>query len=326
MRHICLLLLLTIALAGCRDAKKAPVGDPVSDPVAVNVFVDRPQVRVGDLVKYTISVNAQTNIAVAMPDFAENLAPLKSLLIHDWDDLPEEKLPGGRVVKKQTYELETYLTGVYEIPPAKVSFIINGHTNTLYSSALCVEVVSIAKEGEMTDIRDVKDVVEILLKENNRTKLIIVLGSLAAVALVLLVCLMFMKKSKTAPPPVPAHVKALVALYNLTQSDLLAKSLYKEYFSLLSIILRRYIEDRFQMRAPEQTTEEFLAVLRQDPEFTYEQREMLRAFLGECDMIKFAKGETSMELAQAATKEVWNFIEQTKDVPSENKEKEGGKL
>lgn len=325
MRHICLLLLLTIALAGCRDAKKAPVGDPVSDPVAVNVFVDRPQVRVGDLVKYTISVNAQTNIAVAMPDFAENLAPLGSLLIHDWDNLPEEKLPGGRVVRKQTYELETYLTGVYEIPPAKVSFIINGHTNTLYSSALCVEVVSIAKEGEMTDIRDVKGVVELLLKEKNRTKLIIVLGSLAAVALVLLLCLR-RNKEKAAPPPVPAHVKAFAALDELSSGDLLGKGLYKEYFSRLSIILRRYIEDRFQLRAPELTTEEFLAILRQSPEFTYEQREMLRSFLGECDMIKFAKGETSMELAQAATGEVRNFIEQTKDVPSENKEKEGGNL
>ena len=170
MRQFFLLILFAATLIGCQKKKAESISPQTNDPVAVNVFVDRPQVRVGDLVKYTISVNALTNIDVRMPDFAENLAPMGSLLIHDWENLPEEKLPGGRVVKKQTYELETYLTGVYEIPPAKVNFVINGNTNTLYSSALCVEVVSIAKEGEMTDIRDIKGVVELLLKEKNRTK------------------------------------------------------------------------------------------------------------------------------------------------------------
>lgn len=324
MRQFFLLIIFAAALLGCQKKKAEFTAPQTSDPVAVNVFVDKPQVRVGDLVKYTISVNSQTNIAVAMPDFAENLAPMGSLLIHDWDNLPEEKLPGGRVVKKQTYELETYLTGVYEIPPAKVDFVINGNTNTLYSSALCVEVVSIAKEGEMNDIRDVKGVVELLLKEKNRTKVIIVLASLAAVALVLLLCLR-KKKEKAAPPPVPAHIKALAALHKLTESDLWEKGLYKEYFSRLSDILRVYIEDRFQLRAPEQTTEEFLAILRQDPEFTYEQREMLRSFLNECDMIKFAKGETSLELAQSAIEDIEKFIEQTKEQPKVNEE-EGGKL
>lgn len=324
MRHICLLILLTAALIGCQKKKAESAAAQTSDPVAVNVFVDRPQVRVGDLVKYTISVNAQTNIDVQMPDFAENLAPMGSLLIHDWENLPEEKLPGGRIVRKQTYELETYLTGVYEIPPAKVTFAITGHTNTLYSSALCVEVVSIAKEGEMTDIRDIKGVVELLLKEKNRTKIIIVLASLAAVALVLLLCLR-KKKEASAPPPVPAHVKAYAALEALLAEGLLEKELYKEYFSRLSIVLRTYIEDRFEIRAPELTTEEFLAILRQDPKFTYEQREMLRSFLMECDMIKFAKGETSLELAKEATKNIKNFIEQTKETAEQKEEKEGGK-
>ena len=101
------------------------------------------------------------------------------------------------------------------------------------------------------------------------------------------------------------------------------KELYKEYFSRLSLVLRTYIEDRFEIRAPELTTEEFLAVLRQDPKFSYEQREMLRSFLGECDMIKFAKGETSAELAKEATDNIKNFIEQTKET-TEQKE-EGGK-
>ena len=61
----------------------------------------------------------------------------------------------------------------------------------------------------------------------------------------------------------------------------------------------------------------------QDPQFTYEQREMLRSFLNECDMIKFAKGETSVELAKEATDNIRNFIEQTKETAEQKVE--GGK-
>lgn len=322
MRQFYLLLIIAATLAGCQKEKGLNPAEQTKDPVAINVSVDKSRVRVGDLVKYTISVNAQTNIDVRMPDFAENLSPVSSLMIHDWENLPNEKLPGGRIARKQTYELETYLTGVYEIPPAKVQFIVFGHTNTLYSSAVCIDVMSITKEGDMTDIRDVKNFVELILKEKDKTKIIIVLCFLAAVALVLLLCIK-RRKAKVEQPLVPAHIRAFAAIEALVSSDLLEKELYKEYFSRLSIILRVYIEERFEIRAPELTTEEFLALLRQDPQFTYEQKEVLRSFLNECDMIKFAKGETSADLAGAATENVKAFIEQTKETVEQKEE--GGK-
>lgn len=315
---------MLLTLAGCQKKASVAASAP-KDPVTVSVSVDNPnKVRVGDLIRYTIEVNAQTNIDVQMPPFAENLSMLNQLLIHDWENRPDETLPGGRVLKKQVYELETYLTGVYEIPPARVQFAINGVTNSIYSSALCVEIASLSKEGDMTDIKDVKDVVEYLVKDKGKLKILMVLGSLAAAALVLLLFLR-KKKEKDAPPPVPAHIKALEALDALAASDLLEKSLFKEYFSALSDILRRYIEDRFDLRAPEQTTEEFLNILRQDPQFTYEQREMLRGFLNECDMIKFAKQESSLAAAKDASEKTRAFIEATKEVPGgDNNEKEGG--
>ena len=180
MRFIVLFLLL--ALAGCHK-KDSIAPAAVKDPVSVSVSVDNPnKVRVGDLIRYTIEVNAQADINVLMPPFAENLSMLNQLLIHDWDNCPDEQLPGGRILKKQTYELETYLTGVDEIPPARIKFVINGVTNSIYSSALCVEIASLSKEGDMTDIKDVKDVMEYLSKENGKLKIIIVLASLAAAA------------------------------------------------------------------------------------------------------------------------------------------------
>ena len=78
MRFIVLFLLL--ALAGCHK-KSAAAPAPAKDPVAVSVSVDNAnKVRVGDLIRYTIEVNAQTNISVIMPPFADNLSMLNQLL------------------------------------------------------------------------------------------------------------------------------------------------------------------------------------------------------------------------------------------------------
>ena len=57
-------------------------------------------------------------------------------------------------------------------------------------------------------------------------------------------------------------------------------------------MLRHYIEDRFGLRAPEQTTEEFLAELRQKHVFGERQKDLLRAFLEHCDLVKFAELQT----------------------------------
>ena len=295
-----------------------------NSPVSVSVAVDRPTVRVGDLVRYTISVNAATNVNVILPEFGENLKGLANMLIHDWETKPQEKLPGGRTLFSQSYELETYLTGLYEIPPAVVRFSFGGATNVIQSSAVCVEIVSLTKEGEMEDIRDVKDPVEVALSKNDHTKILLALAALAAVGAVLLLGFR-RKKEKSVPPPPPAHITALSEIERLRALGLLEQNLFEKYLGALSDILRRYIENRFQIKAPEQTTEEFLQVLRGDPAFSFTQREMLRGFLSECDLVKFANQKTSLEAAEDATSKVVSFIEETKEKPEEEKiEKEGG--
>lgn len=303
------LLALVAALAGCQKDRPALPG--AAEPIKVSVSVDHPTVRIGDLVRYTITADAVTNLDVVMPQFGENLGSLQNMLIHDWETLPEEPLPGGRVLRRQVYELETYLTGLYEIPPARVRFISGGATNDLYTSAVCVEIASMTKEGDMEDIRDVKDVVELGLDSGRTRTLVLVLAALAAVAAVCLLCFR-KRREKNAPPPPPAHEVAFAALLALEKDGLLERGLFKEYLFRLTMILRTYIENRFEIRAPEQTTEEFLQVLRQSPAFTYQQREMLRSFLTECDMIKFANQEASQEICEGARGNVASFVEESK--------------
>ena len=52
--------------------------------------------------------------------------------------------------------------------------------------------------------------------------------------------------------------------------------------------MRRYLEDRFELRAPELTTEEFLDVAGSANRLSHDHQSLLRDFLRQADLVKFA--------------------------------------
>jgi hypothetical protein len=85
----------------------------------------------------------------------------------------------------------------------------------------------------------------------------------------------------------------------------------ERYHTLLSDIVRRYLELRFQLHAPQQSTDEFLEAMRRSPRLTAEQEGLLRDFLRQCDLAKFARAGFSAEECQAAARVARTFVEQT---------------
>ena len=103
----------------------------------------------------------------------------------------------------------------------------------------------------------------------------------------------------------------------MQQLRLLEKSKSSEdkldiFYQELSMILRRYIEGRFGLSAPEQTTEEFLVTLNKVQFFNPKQADFLLLFLRECDAIKFAGALASIKKAQEDLTLVRLFIQETK--------------
>lgn len=56
-----------------------------------------------------------------------------------------------------------------------------------------------------------------------------------------------------------------------------------------SAIVRRYIETRFSLSAPRQSTEEFLQTATHSPNLAPEYQSLLADFLKNCDLLKFAR-------------------------------------
>ena len=81
---------------------------------------------------------------------------------------------------------------------------------------------------------------------------------------------------------------ALRELDELAARQLPQKGLVLDFYVLLSDTVRRYVEGRFGIRAPEQTTKEFLQAARHHPAMRDDHQRMLAAFLRAADMVKFA--------------------------------------
>ena len=82
--------------------------------------------------------------------------------------------------------------------------------------------------------------------------------------------------------------RALLELKELLERHLPQHGKVKEFYVELTRIVRRYIERRYRVRAPEQTTEEFLHEATRHPSFTPDTLSRLTAFLTAADMVKFA--------------------------------------
>jgi hypothetical protein len=129
-------------------------------------------------------------------------------------------------------------------------------------------------------------------------------GALLLLALAVLIVVMLNRKRRRilVPPPIPAHMRAKQKLNEAL--SLIGNPL--PFCVVVSDTIRFYLEEQFNFRAPERTTEEFLHELQSTSLLNADQKVSLGNFLERCDLVKFAKyepGETELrELHSSAVR------------------------
>ncbi|MCL2104581.1 MAG: hypothetical protein FWH21_05965, partial [Kiritimatiellaeota bacterium] len=111
--------------------------------------------------------------------------------------------------------------------------------------------------------------------------------------------------------------RAMAELSRLLGRNLPGRGLFKDFYVELTMVVRRYIERTHGIRAPGQTTQEFLAAAAAHPQFSAETVSQLRAFLESADMVKFAGQEASVPMTDDATRKAKSYI--TADAGGENR-------
>ena len=319
--RLALLLSALLLGAGCaRDgAPDAPVlpdissmvADDLAPPVAAKAMLSSVAITLGDPLRYTLIIDARPGYEPASPEFAENLGAFG---VVDFGSEPPRLLPDGATRSSTWYDLDTYLTGEYTIPAQTITFSTDDPEvaeGTIASNEVTVTVASSFAEGEEPeDIRDIKDPWAVPL--DKRVPAAIAGGTALAVAAVAAGALLRKRFHRLeGEEPEPAHLRALRELELLRSADLLSRGLLREFYYRLTDIVRRYIERRFGLHAPEETTEEFLAELAGSDALAEDHRRLLADFLSEADLVKYAAHAPAEEEVRRAVEAAGRLIEET---------------
>lgn len=306
---ICVIFCLSVFLTSSNASFAASGKEKKNPDIEASAAVDKTSLQIGDKITYTITVKAKKNIEVEFPQILpENLT---GFAIKDFGS--SQKGLFKKKTFKQWYLLDTYVSGEHIIPAAVIKYRAKGQADwqELNVNEVKLEVKStLDNASNLAEIRDIRG------PKNFTSKIwpyaLIALAVLLIIVVVFGFILFKRKKEESKSPLVLTHIIAYEALIALEKKDYIRKGLPKAYYTELSDIVRHYLENRFNIRAPEMTTEEFLLKVKEDSSLSVEHKGLLRGFLTNCDLVKFAKyqpAETEANLSMASAKEL---IDQTK--------------
>lgn len=136
----------------------------------------------------------------------------------------------------------------------------------------------------------------------------IALGLLALAAVVVgLVALVRLIARKVKEHRMSPIERAWVELDRLLKKGLPGRGRYKDFYVELTMVVRRYIQRKYGIKAPHLTTEEFLRDNR-IAELANNRIAELKAFLESADMVKFAGVQATPEMADAATASARGYL------------------
>ena len=266
---------------------------------------------------------------VELPEFGENL---NEFSIIDFYAPGPKLLDNEHMISTQSYDLEPFLSGEYSIPPMKIKFWTDEEgpedPHILESEEIKITVNSILEDSnEELMIVDVTP--PVIPPPPDRTWIIfLILGLLGGGGIIagLIYWFKTQKKTRQQINTIPAHQLAYRELEWLVKQDLIENGKFKLFYFGISCVLRHYIENRFNLHAPEQTTEEFLNELNLNNILQPNQKKLLQNFLNHCDLVKFAELVPSNEEIQSTFNTCKEFIIETENTEAQIIEPEGSQI
>jgi len=274
---------------------------PVDAAVRILTGVNRDTITIGDpfVLRMRISRSADDQVEIAFgKDFPG------SFEVRHTGDLKSVEVDDGQVQDTQDLVLTIYQVGAFEIPPVSVHFVgANGDSGKIASQPIGMLVQSVKPEGT-SDIRDVKP--PVVIGAQMPMWFLFVAGG-AALALVGLIWYLYWRRNRPEADLPPPPMDWLVELDKVRRLGLLEQENYRQYYSLLSDVLRRCLEAKTPVHAVERTTYEIGRDLRN--QMVDDQLVMnVERFLNEADMVKFAKFAPHVSVANEAIDQVREVV------------------
>lgn len=287
----------------------------------VKSSIETNSILIGQQITYKIEVEADTTKLVVFPE-GQSFGALEMIETYKIDTTKNNDT--YNLVRR--YGLTQFDSGYYNIPKQKV--IIGD--KTFFTDSLYVRVSEVVVDTTKQGLYDIKPIVEVKQIGSNWWKYILY-GILAIAVLAgLLYWFLWRQKPLSEEEKIallPPYDRAKLALKSLDKSSYLEHENLKDYYSELTFIIRKYLDEKVYDRALESTTDELidrLKILKQgnQVDLSVEDIKNLEAILKRADLVKFAKSAPDIELAKIDRDTIDIEIDHVKDALPEPTEEE----
>ena len=262
---------------------------------AQKMTIDTNMIYIGEQTTLTISNNIQDT--ENWPEFKDTIVSGLEIINSTIDTINEKII--------QKIIITAFDTGNYYIPTIYFS-------NKSRVEGIILNVNTV--ELEDTQLKDIKGPIHDRIGWNEIWPWLFLILILLILILISKKWVFKWKKTETikkVEKRIPADIIALTALKKLEKRNLIEKNNIKEYYSIISEITRRYIENRFNFIALELTTEEILSEIK--IHVNSDNLNNIKTLLERADLVKFAKSKPEKNTSVESMNLANNFILNTKE-------------
>lgn len=278
--------------------------------------LDSANILIGDQIKLFLEIDYPEDFEVEFPVVPDTLQDLIEVL--DRSGIDTIDLENESYQKQiQAYTITSFDSGSYRIAPKWFRIIKNGKIDSIPTNGVTLHVHTMAIDTTrgLTDIKMPYDA-PLTLKEVTPY----ILGVILIGAIIFLILYSIKRKKKNQPlfklpvkPKEPAHVIALRELDRIKSEKIWQKEKTKQYYSEVTDVLRNYIEERFEIPAMEQTTDEILGSFKYRKDLLNDKTfQNLSQILNLADLVKFAKYKTLPDDDNLTLVNSYFFVNETK--------------
>lgn len=271
-------------------------GNASGQGAGARASLDTSMMLIGDHVEFSIAVQMPGNAEAAFPVLTDTLVDKVEIL----RDLPfDTVLENGTKTIRKPYIITSFDSGSYEIDGYNVAVKYkNGQTDTLHTNPVYLGVTTFNIDSTANSIADIKKPIKTPLTFREFLSEYAIYAGLIVLILALIFTLWwyFKKQQKQKDdmpvkpkPKEPPHVIALRELDELQGKKLWQKDKIKLHYSILSDIVRKYLEYRFDVPAMENTTSYIESHLKKQKVLEEENLGKVKDILETADLAKFAK-------------------------------------
>lgn len=304
--------ILFVAPASYGGDAAAPPWQP--EGVRVVVSANPTRVTVGEPILCTLAISVPSGMTVSPPATGLQAGEFRIRELGRRSVSDAKRAREDIVIR---YDLRAYTTGEKQIPPLKaVVRDTEGRSAEADAGPIAVSVESVL-DKEPKDIRDIKPPLPLPYFPVRLAAALAVCAAIAAAAAFVLTRRFRRGRAAEAAPSRAPHEIAYDELRRLKAMNLPLAGRVKEYYIRLSDIVRRYVEARFGLKAPEMTTEEFLVGAGGSGLLDPRARALVGDFLEQCDMVKFARYGPIPDEMDGAFGAAVRFVDETRPATRE---------